>query len=1107
MRKAVLNVALSSLLLLSPTFANSLIDLLKDSQDPKVDSLTEYQDDNVLYFKDSYGFTLYDYTKPKQNEALEKWLDAQNITTGVTPEVIQRAQIWLYLLNYPIDNLDGQMSEAFKANIIDYQKKNNLPIIADIAPEWFIDLEQRAISTLLDEVNRENPNLSDIELQAALVKKLREKLPTNVNVADLITLNTLLPATNNKVIFKITPQKAGENPYELMLDLSYLNKTTTTDDVATISTTTIDNPLIVLFDLSEEKIQKLVNSPRSPKTLTLQTWLKVAGFFPEPLVIDGQNGNDTRNAIKNFQRSIHYTPVDGVPNVKWEVPLEKIVRKAVQKQLQLLDLYDGEIDGLNGTATRNAIKAYEKSIQLPETGTLSPNLLFHLFNSHFLPKELAVRTITETVIPDQDIPQETQKKSLNHVNDTAEILTADRTASTSNGVDTITVAEALETESELENNEFLLITPIVQKTLENITLPSDSTLDELEHSDRSEKSSERIILPADIDDGSDDSDTVSEEDEAALDEADIDETNIEVTDDDIEFVAETLQVNPQEAKEKLEQLQKIIDLKEPRRLFDLSRSQVDDLLITAKNSELFFTQIALYLLGIYEGPLDGINGPATRDAIRTLEKELGQPETGQILPRWQTPLRQLMYRFVQYRLKEDGLYDGTIDGISGPGTRNAIIAYEKANDTEEVGRLTAALLLTLFNEGLNNATTDAEIPTDSPDDVTDDGTSPVSEEEDQTLKADSKKEEEPLRTNVQKFDLSHPKSKEDTALLQLKLAYLGFLTGDVDGLTGPATTRAITAFQKAFNLPQTGKLDKKTEAQLEVENINKFQRYLQRTGYMKDNPTGTLGPKTRRAIGILKNRYGYKVNNNLDLPTYLILIDEEQNSRFAKDYYEKEIKAREQEQEIRDTQAYLIGFGVLNSKVDGKMGPSTEKAIATYRSQQGLKKGNQIDNALIESFKKNAPKQAQAYLQQLGYPVKPDGIFGANSKKQLNAFLKSQRKTSSDLVTASILMELKQAVDKRLSSNKGALTSNATTTRKSGTPPRLQKGLQQEGILTAAPTRTVNGPLQVIKNGNNIVGCKVKNITMAADWCTGKRNGANCRVLYKNGRVLSMNCK
>lgn len=544
---------------------------------------------------------------------------------------------------------------------------------------------------------------------------------------------------------------------------------------------------------------------------------------------------------------------------------------------------------------------------------------------------------------------------------------------------------------------------------------------------------------------------------------------------------------------------------------------MDRLIIKARRSDIFFTQTALYLLKLYDGDLDGANGPATREAIRRFEAALGQRETGEILPRWQTPLRQIMYRLVQYRLTEMGFYQGDIDGVSGPSTRQAILNYEKANHTEEVGRLTPALLLTLFNTDLSSETNESptaeEIPTDSVEDVTDDGTTPVSAEEDQELQADTNTNHEKYRAAVKGLDLSHKKSTEEVALIQLQLAYLGFYKGTIDGLTGPGSTRAITAFQKEFQLPTTGKLDQRTKDKLEIENINKFQRYLKRTGYMKDPETGKMGPKTRRAVGILKNRYGYSVNESLDIPAYLILIDEEQRTTIATIYYENVIKAREQEQALIDTQSYLIGFGILKGKADGKIGPATERAISTYRSQQGLAKGNQIDTALLESFKKTAPKQAQAYLQQLGYPIKPDGIFGNNSKKQLNAFLKSQNKPASDVITASILMELKLARDAKAAApnnanNRPTAAPTTTTAPRRGTTPRFQQGLQVNSILSNAPSNTVNGPLQIIKNNSGaIVGCKVRNITMAADWCSAKRNGSSCRVLYKNGRVLSMNCR
>lgn len=39
-------------------------------------------------------------------------------------------------------------------------------------------------------------------------------------------------------------------------------------------------------------------------------------------------------------------------------------------------------------------------------------------------------------------------------------------------------------------------------------------------------------------------------------------------------------------------------------------------------------QISLRRIGLYEGPLDGLNGPATERAIRAFERKAGRPETG-----------------------------------------------------------------------------------------------------------------------------------------------------------------------------------------------------------------------------------------------------------------------------------------------------------------------------------------------------------------------------------------------------------------------------------------------------------------------------------------------
>ena len=56
-----------------------------------------------------------------------------------------------------------------------------------------------------------------------------------------------------------------------------------------------------------------------------------------------------------------------------------------------------------------------------------------------------------------------------------------------------------------------------------------------------------------------------------------------------------------------------------------------------------------------------------------------------------------------------------------------------------------------------------------------------------------------------------------TAALQQDLADAGYYEGKVDGVYGPETVDAVTALQKANGLPQTGTLDKATEAALRSE--------------------------------------------------------------------------------------------------------------------------------------------------------------------------------------------------------------------------------------------------------------------------------------------------
>jgi len=52
----------------------------------------------------------------------------------------------------------------------------------------------------------------------------------------------------------------------------------------------------------------------------------------------------------------------------------------VQETMKVMGLYDGDIDGLAGTATFRAVRAYKKSINLAPNNTLSSEFIDHLRN-------------------------------------------------------------------------------------------------------------------------------------------------------------------------------------------------------------------------------------------------------------------------------------------------------------------------------------------------------------------------------------------------------------------------------------------------------------------------------------------------------------------------------------------------------------------------------------------------------------------------------------------------------------------------------------------------------------------------------------------------------
>ncbi len=150
-----------------------------------------------------------------------------------------------------------------------------------------------------------------------------------------------------------------------------------------------------------------------------------------------------------------------------------------------------------------------------------------------------------------------------------------------------------------------------------------------------------------------------------------------------------------------------------------ARAQIQQLIAGAQQD--------LTTAGYYTGPIDGVYGPAMADAIKALQAEAELPETGYLDPPTQEALQEALegqasaqVSALQGVLKTLGYWDGEIDGQWSDDLETALKTFQRDLGVPETGQLDEATLRALrqaladAEEALNATTTTAPPTTAAP---------------------------------------------------------------------------------------------------------------------------------------------------------------------------------------------------------------------------------------------------------------------------------------------------------------------------------------------------------------------------------------------------------
>ena len=345
-----------------------------------------------------------------------------------------------------------------------------------------------------------------------------------------------------------------------------------------------------------------------------------------------------------------------------------------------------------------------------------------------------------------------------------------------------------------------------------------------------------------------------------------------------------------------------------------------------KGDNVKYLQYGLHILCCSPNGFDGEFGNGTLTAVKKFQSKYGLVSDGIVGDvTWNTLKNEIAT--IQAQLNKKGCSVGTVDGIAGPTTYNAIISFQNKNGLTADGQVGTATWDILFDT-VSGGTTHTRI-----------------------LKVTS-----PLMQG------------DDVKAVQNKLNSLGYNCGTADGYYGNATRSAVISFQSAKGLTADGevgpatwnalfsssststgssytRLLKVTSPLMYGDDVKAVQNKLNSLGFNCGTADGYYGNATKNAVISFQSAKGIDTDGVVGPTTWKLLFNSSASNNGGYSRILKVTSPLMYGDDVRAVQNKLNSLGYNCGTADGYYGNATKSAVISFQSAKGLTADGEVGPA------------------------------------------------------------------------------------------------------------------------------------------------------------------